>query len=253
MSFALLILGLLSAPPAKAQTSGGYPGGGSGGGNGGGSGYPGGGSGYPGGGSGGGWSVTDNNGNSIMPDNNGYPLTGTFTGSATKPTYPQDMTDAALVPPFYSSMYGEWVNNSQWLQPASGGPPTYAPNQLDTPYLFNQGTSPLSTHVTLNAVANNCALDNDYYGSFNKGNPPFYLSQIYQNQSDCEPINGSAGGNASGTLWANWNWMGSGAAPDHLDFAVDHQRAGVEVFHQRRLVGEQFDRDLNGFGRVTVQ
>ena len=210
MSLALLILGLLTAPPAKAQTSGGYPGGGSGG-------YPGGGSGggYP----GSGWNVTDADGNSIPPLSGGYPLTGTATGAATN-TYPQDMTNAALVPPYYDPTYG-WVNNSQWLQAASGGPHSYDPNPLGTPYLYNGGTtSAPSASIALNATAHNYAANNSYYGSFNPSAPPFFTNQMYQNPLSCEPVNGTVTGRTTGTLWAYWNWTGSGGAPDHLDLLL---------------------------------
>ena len=167
------------------------------------------------------WNVTGspNNGNPIQPLGSVYPLTGTATGAATN-TYPSDMTDAAKRAPYNDPVYG-WVDNSQWLQAASNGPHSYDPNPLGVPYLYYGGTtSPPGTSIALNATAHNYALNNSYYGSFNPKAPPFFTNQYYQNPSDCEPINGNVTGRAKGTLWANWNWTGSGAAPDHLDILL---------------------------------
>ena len=167
----------------------------------------------------GGWTVTDAANNPLQPSGNGYSLVGTATGGATN-TYPQDMTAAALAPPYYDPQFG-WVDNSQWLQAASSGPHSYDPNPLGTPYLYNGGTtSAPSTSVALNATAHNYALDNSYYGSFNPKAPPFFTNQYYPDPSVCEPINGTVTGRTTGTLWAYWNWMGPNAPPDHLNILL---------------------------------
>ena len=237
MSLALLTLGLLCAPSAYAQSgypgggSGGYPGGG-GSGSGGSGGYPGGGGPGSGGYPGGGWSVLDsvNNGNPITPDSSGYPLSGIPTGSASN-TYPKDMTDAATAAPYYD-IYGDWVNNSQWLQAASGGPHSYDPNPLGAPFLYTGGPGPLTTSIALNDTASNFAADNNYFGSFNKGSPPFFTDQMYQHTSDCEPVNGSATGAVQGTLWAYWIWTGSSPAPvDHLNILLTTRVSASSSFN----------------------
>ena len=185
MTLALLTLGLLCAPPAQAQ---------------------------------GGWAVNDKNGNSITPDSSGYPLKGIPTGSANN-TYPADMTAAAVAAPYYDPTYGQWVNNSQWLQADSGGPHSYDPNPLGASYLYTGGPGPLSTSIALNATAGNVA-GNNYSGAFNRGRPPFFTDYMYQNTSDCEPLQGSATGAVQGTLWAYWTWTGSGQAPNHLNILL---------------------------------
>ena len=184
MTFALLTLGLLCAPPAQAQ---------------------------------GGWAVNDKNGNPITPDSSGYPLKGIPTGSASN-TYPADMTAAAMAPGYYDPQYG-WVDNSQWLQAGSGGPHSYDPNPLGASWLYTGGPGSLSTSISLNTTAGNVA-GNNYSGAFNKGRPPFFTDSLYQNTSDCEPLQGSATGAVQGTLWAYWTWMGSGQAPDHLNILL---------------------------------
>ena len=185
MTLALLTPGLLCTPSAQAQ---------------------------------GGWAVNDKNGNSITPDSSGYPLKGIPTGSASN-TYPADMTAAAVAAPYYDPTYGQWVNNSQWLQADSGGPHSYDPNPLGASYLYTGGPGPLSTSIALNATAGNVA-GNNYSGAFNRGRPPFFTDYMYQNTSDCEPLQGSATGAVQGTLWAYWTWMGSGQAPNHLNILL---------------------------------
>ena len=198
MSLALLTLGLLCAPSAQAQ--GVYPGGGGSGSGGGSGGYP-----------GGGWSVLDPANNPIVPDSSGYSLKGYPSGAA-KNYYPKEMTDAATAAPHYDPTYGQWVDNSQWLQAATGGPHSYDPNPLGASYLYTGVPGPLSTSIALNATAGNVA-GNNYSGAFNKGKPPFFTDSMYQNTSDCKPVNGSATATVQGTLWAYWTWTGSSPAP----------------------------------------